>query len=33
MPIGELGDLIAGYQIMNGISKKAEKEIYLPRLE
>lgn len=33
MPIGELGDLIAGYQIMNGIANEAKKEIYLPRLE
>lgn len=33
MPLGELNDMISGYQILNGISKEANNELYIPSLK
>lgn len=33
MPLGELNDMINGYQILNGIAKEAKKELYIPSLK
>lgn len=32
MPLGELSDMIAGYQIMNGIAEESVEEKYIPNL-
>ena len=32
MPLGELGDMISAYQIMNGIAEEVQREMYIPNL-
>ena len=33
MPIGELNDMISGYQVLNGISEEIKEELYIPSLK
>lgn len=32
MPLGELGDMISAYQIVNGIAEEVQQEMYIPCL-